>query len=208
MPHAAEEVLFDGELHPSTPLHELWQIGDSFSPLSTKAKFKRAEHGSLLLREIVEADMYGAHELGYEAALETTQRHLTRLRQLGMSVVSHAFELNDEPVVADDDEVIIGYAATTYVTHCYPINQPRALRLANDQKIARFVTQPLERYLDWCKETKEPYFLADIIDPWQYGVHGTSRTVFLFDIDPFLLPRTRDTFADTRWRLRTNFLDQ
>ncbi len=173
--------MFNEQLEIAAPLSELWANATPYSPLSPRKDMRRDYQHDLLIKELLLED-YVVVENDTNKAIDITIRHLEKLQDLGMKIVSYVFELE---VMPTDDEVI-GYRATRYVKNSRPLDWPSIQRQLTKKQTKNSITRPLQKYFSWCKDQKEPYVLSDIDLPDQYSWHVPSNNLFLHDVDPYL----------------------
>ncbi len=177
----SHQDMFSAQLEIAVPLSELWAEATPYSPLSPRKDMRRDYQNDLLIKELF-LDDYVVFEKDTEKAFEITTRHLERLQDFGMKVVSYMFELEIHPI---DDEVI-GYRATRYVKSSRPFVWPSTRRQLSPEQTKNSIIRPLQKYFRWCNDQKETYVLSDIDLPDQYSWHAPSNNLFLHDVDPYL----------------------
>lgn len=187
----SHQDMFNEQLEIAVPLSELWAEATPYSPLSPRKDMRRDYRHDLLIKELLLGD-YAVVENDTEKAFEITTRHLERLQDFGMKVVSYTFELEVQPT---DDEVI-GYRATRYVKSSRPFVWPSSQRQLSPKQTKNSIIRPLQKYFRWCNDQKEPYFLSDIDLPDQYSWHVPSNNLFLHDVDPYVSSRDSQIVKD------------
>ncbi|HVV66559.1 MAG TPA: hypothetical protein VHB72_00615 [Candidatus Saccharimonadales bacterium] len=195
MSSTAEVVPFDGQLPAGTDIPKLWETGRSYGQLSPRRHMRLA--GRLLVRAHTRDRFNAGTQEELESQLDDAQRHFSQLRRFGMSIVTHETVISPQPWPEDnfdwDDEDIVAFSASAYITHLRPLKNPdsrdfKPLKAIPRDKVSEFVLEPLWKYLQWAAAAKESTILEDIYTPDQYGWQQSSNIVALHDPGPQMHP--------------------
>jgi hypothetical protein len=194
----SNQELFNAPLRLPASLGELMR---QTPPLKTEEEGKYTELplGTPLLKTYMVKEMGAGQIEDVQYKLNVADRHFQRLQNCGMFIVAHAFEARSDlkPALYRQLNTIVAYGASLYIDECVALTDPDNSQPPREL-VTKTVIRPLEKYLDWCIETRQPNMLADIYHPRQYSWHASSDTIFLHDIDPLIdrLPSSPDWRED------------
>jgi len=137
------------------------------------------ERNVMLHYEIIQnprSDLYG---LEPDRAVEIAKEHYKKLHELGATVVSHTIEQRtdlseDEQKQPNVPQILRAYkfVENTDLAYRIPIND------LSPELMVTSVLRPVQAYLRWCYQTKQPFFLPDVTKTTDYRYHYESDTVF------------------------------
>jgi hypothetical protein len=192
------QALFDMPLNAGMPLHDIWDKSEVFDADSPYEAMRYYRPLNLLVREYFEGDLDTGPE-DVEEAIEVSERHLTLLSGMGLTIVRHCVE----PSPADIKTVVPGlgqvkaYGVSPFIPEILPLDQKEAHLKIPERKLAKSLRQPVHKYVDWCLKNHAPYVLDDVFSADQYSLHLPTGIVFLHDYDPILNhEKPRDRFAN------------
>lgn len=131
--------------------------------------------------------------------IETANAHYQQLRQIGMKVVGHTFEAIEKDT--DDFQTHGQYptilVGAKYLSRSRQNDQPvkygddaggpfsdvmiDALGLTGD-KLEEILINPIRQYLEWCKETNQPYVLTNLSALFSYVYQARQQTLGLQEV--------------------------
>lgn len=142
---------------------------------------------NLLLREYSVEDyneeIIQTRHLDIPETVAQTIEHLSKLKNLGMTVVSYALEPTSlaHEIIAPEDPVV--YGASPYIPNL--INLAKKNSIPKSTKYQKII-KPLESYLEWCQESQQAKLLGNIGSADRYSFHQASQTILLHNIRPLI----------------------
>ena len=204
---ASREALFNQDLEFIEPLDKLWAGAEPFSYRSRLKGKRLLIPGKRILREYFAVD-FSEVTAGFETISRETAEHRQKLKELGITVVSHRVELAsylDVHRMVVPVGAVVGHGASKYVPGTYPLDSAQARQNLSANRVRATVTDPVMRYLDWCAVTGSETILEDIYRPGQYSWQPRSGTIFLHDIDPFCDNNTPQALEVSETALKEDF---